>query len=305
MWKSVLALTCLSVISGCVQFVSNPVTPDLRGAYSIETVSATISQEKIPDRYDKAVNEYLESDRFAEFKEDFVAFAETRGGLEETNAGELFFQYIIEVSIAESVGESFTGDRSASLNIDVNRTIFPNAATMLLVGEVIGISYMLDVSDSTSDTKLIETTKPLSPIVERSLGAGGGLLGIALRGGGTNRLIKDLENMAVAITNSANVIIDKTEVDSGTAEILVVSPVPEAQPSSTEMEPVSEVDSKIDEPASVNRIAPAVLSGGNAINRYETSIDVAAEKVRRYRPGERAPNDEAASDLNKQQLKKL
>ena len=232
MYKIFLCLFIASCLTACVQKAASPVTTEMRTTYAINTINTGLSQEKLPDRYDEAVNEYIASGNLAISSPDFDAFAEEKGGLTDTNSGELYLLYVIHKGVRNIAGSTFVGEREATLNIDVQSTVFPNAATMMLVGEVIGISYMLDVSDDATGTKVLESSERLSPYVDRSAGAGGGLMGLALRGAGASRHVKDLENLAIAVATQVNDILGALEIDKPVAEALVIReapPLPETQ----------------------------------------------------------------------------
>jgi hypothetical protein len=244
MIKIVVAMFATVILSGCVSKVTNPVTSDLRSEYSIDFVTATLPQKKLPDRYDVSATAHIKSKEFSRFRNDFDAFAEERGGLTQTNSSELFLQYIIKSGVKDIAAPIFTGERAATLSIDVQGTTFPNAATMLLVGEVIGISYMLTLSDDATGTKIIETQTKLSPYVDPSWGSGGGLLGMALRSGG-DRHIKDLENLAIAVSTQVNAILGATEINEPVAKTLVLRVAP-AIPAAQETAPAVEDEGDLD-----------------------------------------------------------
>lgn len=232
MYKTFLLIIIASCLTACVQKAASPVTTEMRTTYAINTINTGLSQEKLPDRYDEAVNEYIASGNLAVSHPDFDAFAEKNGGLTETNSGELYLLFVIDKGVRNIASSAFAGKRDATLNIDVQSTVFPNAATMMLVGEVIGISYMLDVSDDATGTKVLESSERLSPYVDRSSGAGGGLMGLALRGAGATRHIKDLENLAIAVSTQVNDILGALEIDEPVAESLVIReapPLPDTQ----------------------------------------------------------------------------
>jgi hypothetical protein len=226
MSKIVLAFCAAAILSACVSKVNNPVTSDLREQFTVEKINVALSQEQLPDRYDESVNEYVASEDFARFRDEFIAFADERGGLTEQNSSELFLQHILEKGVQSLPATGFAGDRAATLNVDIQSTAFPNAATMMLVGEVIGISYMFDLTDDITGAKIIESKTRLSPFVDRSAGAGGGLLGMAMRGSGTERHIKDLENLAIAAATQINNILGASQIEEPVAKALAINQPP-------------------------------------------------------------------------------
>lgn len=214
-------VVCIVLSAGCVQSVTNPITDEFRNGFTIRELGTNLTQEKLPNRYDTAVNEIIASDEFARYREAFDDFATKRGGLTETNSGEMYLLFLIHSSVDDTKAEYFTGDRPATLNIDVQNTTFPNAATMLLVGEIISISYKLKLVDNESGIDLL-ASETLTPAVNRSAGAGGGLLGVVARGGGTNRHVKDLENMALAVSGQVRAILGEEKIPEPVAKALTI-----------------------------------------------------------------------------------
>lgn len=220
------AMAGLVLTSACVSNVDNPVTAEFREAYSIQSVETTLTkQPEVPDRYNEAVMTYVGGEDIDPADQaSFEAFAEAKGGLSETNAGDLFLQWLIEDGLEERLASRYTGTGSASIDITIQDTTFPNTATMMLVGEIIGINYDVSMTDSSTGKVLVATNEQLVPFVERSAGAGGGLLGLALRGGGTDRHIMDLDRVAEAVVSELETILTKSEVMEPIAKKLTVSP---------------------------------------------------------------------------------
>ena len=91
---------------------------------------------------------------------------------------------------------------------------------MMLVGEVIGVTYEFELRDAATGEILVGTTEPIAPFVQRSAGAGGGMLGLALRGGGSNRHVMDLQNLATASSEEIVAILSGGEIFPGDVEKL-------------------------------------------------------------------------------------
>jgi len=218
-------LTC----SACVSNVASPVSDGYRANLRLDGIHVEFpDEERIPDRYDRSVMNYLDSGtaESTDPRSEFIDFAQSRGGLTEESAGELLLEYLVQDEVTRSVGRTFRGDRAAMLRLDIVDTVFPNAATMMLVGEVIGIRYDFAVTETETGRTLIESSEALAPPVTRSMGAGGGLLGLALRGG-EDRHLRDLENMASAIAYQLRGILTGADIPQPVAEDVIVYPLAE------------------------------------------------------------------------------
>ncbi|MCR9129688.1 MAG: hypothetical protein NXI12_09210 [Alphaproteobacteria bacterium] len=205
-----LAAACLAAVgtTACVSQVETPVGSDIRSAYALVDTRTDLAEgRQVPDRYDRSVASLIDDPEG--FSEDYVARmdAYAEGGLSEDNGGETLLAMLINEETSARLTRNFTGERPARLNVEVVSTTFPNTATMMLVGEVIGLQYEFELVDVETGEIVVESVEPIAPIVDRSAGAGGGLLGLALRGGGENRHLLDLENMANATAQELAAIL--------------------------------------------------------------------------------------------------
>tara|TARA_R110000868_G_scaffold13584_1_gene63152 strand:+ start:4293 stop:5048 length:756 start_codon:yes stop_codon:yes gene_type:complete len=223
-----ICAAALFACSACASMAPSPVTAEYRSDYALNSISVRLPEEdKIPDRYDASVNRILAADdRIASDDEAaFRLYAENRGGLTGDNSGELFLEYLVASALERQLPGFYTGDRASGLQVEIVSTTFPNAATMMLVGEIIGTQFDITLIDAASGAVLVETTEPLSPFVQPSAGAGGGLLGIALRGG-QDRHLMDLQRIAAAITNDTIAVLAGQQIYPHNVERLAVNPVP-------------------------------------------------------------------------------
>jgi hypothetical protein len=194
--------------TACVSKVGSPVGADLRSAYTlVETRAALTEGDSIPDRYDRSVTALMEDPEG--FSDDYEArmAAHAGGELPADGRGEALLTFLIADQTNGRVASGFTGERPARLDVEVVSTTFPNAATMMLVGEVISLGYTFELVDVETGQALVQSNEPIYPIIERSAGVGGGLLGLALRGGGEGRHLLDLENMADATAQELAAIL--------------------------------------------------------------------------------------------------
>lgn len=227
MHKILVPVLALIVCSACVSNVASPVGDSYRSALILDGVTVALpAEDRIPDRYDRSVMEYLETDNAmsANGIETFMQFASERGGLREDRAGELMLEYLIEDELNRRLTGVFRGSDPAVLEVDIVSTTFPNAATMMLVGEIISVGYDFELTVGASGQIAVSTTEPLTPIVDRSAGAGGGLLGLALRGG-ENRHLRDLQNMATAVSEQLTDILAGRMLLENQAERVSVQPL--------------------------------------------------------------------------------
>jgi hypothetical protein len=227
-----ILLICGIILAGCsacAGLAPSPVTGEYRTSYSLGAIRVDLpDEERIPDRYDGSINRILESDDGLASDQEaaFRAYAEARGGLTEDNSGELFLEYMIQSQLERQLPGFYVGDREATLNVEIVSTVFPNTATMLLVGEVIGIGYEFSLTDTDQDAAMVESVEPMRPFVQPSAGAGGGLLGIALRGGGDRHLM-DLQRMATALSNQAIAILGGQQINPGDVKRIAVYAMPD------------------------------------------------------------------------------
>lgn len=226
--RSILA--CVGVLLACTACATtepSPVTADYRDSFRVVALSAALEDgREIPDRYDTSVNELMQNPAIVSSRQatDFQAFADTRGGLTPTNSGELFLEFLIQTELDLLVTPHYRGERPAELELTITSTTFPNAATMMLVGEMIGISYEYTLSDLETESPLVRTMQPVSPFVDRSAGAGGGLLGLALRSG-EDRHILDLQNMADAVVADVTNTLRGDPIAKGRSRRIAILPI--------------------------------------------------------------------------------
>ncbi|MEQ8406084.1 MAG: hypothetical protein RKE49_13385 [Oceanicaulis sp.] len=230
-----LKLAAIGVLAlfatACASKVQSPVGADIRSAYAlVETRAALTEGETVPDRYDRSVSDMVaDPDAFTNDHGSRLAeFVEDHPGLSDDAGGERMLGFLIEEEAQALAQGHFDGQRPARLEVEVTSTTFPNAATMMLVGEVIAIAFDFTLVDAVTGDVLAESTQPISPFVNRSAGAGGGLLGLALRGGGDTRHLMDLQAMASATSAMLNDILSGGEIDQFVNNRITVNPVPDA-----------------------------------------------------------------------------
>ena len=184
---------------GCASQVVNPVGPEFRRAYGVERVEvALVDPQGLPDRYDEAVTKFYGETMPESEKTAFDAFRE---GSAEDEIAEQYLVYRIDTILNARVPQSYRGDRPAQAVVEITNTTFPNAATMMLVGELKNITYDLRLTDALDGDVLVETPKQVGVVGDSSAGAGGGLLGMALRSG---QHMNDLETLATNAAESAS-----------------------------------------------------------------------------------------------------
>lgn len=210
--KKIITLVALCgaalLSTACVSKVASPVGEDLRSAYTLVETRAALSEgDRIPDRYDRSVTALMEDPDGFDAAYQARLEAHAGGEMAVDERGETLLTFLIADLTNGRVAGGFTGERPARLDVEVVSTTFPNAATMMLVGEVIGLSYEFELVDVETGETLVESNAPIAPIIDRSAGAGGGLLGLALRGGGEGRHLLDLENMADATAQELTAIL--------------------------------------------------------------------------------------------------
>ena len=194
---TVVALGFLA--QGCASQVVNPVGPEFRRAYDVERVKVELTDpEGLPDRYDEAVATFYAETMPPGEKEAFDAF---RVGTSEEEMAEQYLVYRIDTILNDRVPPTFRGERPAEITVSITNTTFPNAATMMLVGEIKNITYDMRFVDGVDGDVLAETPKRMVVAGDRSAGAGGGLLGMALRSG---QHMNDLETLATNAAESAS-----------------------------------------------------------------------------------------------------
>lgn len=223
----VLVSMAMLMTTACASQVASPFGAETSSQLEIGSIDVQLSEDdRVPDRYDESVMQLIDPDFEGRLDQrvidDLTTFADAHGGIQPDTAGERMLEFLIAQELEDRLSDSFTGSRPVSVNVDILSSTFPNAATMLLVGEVIGLTYEVSVTDDTSGNILLDTNTPISPMVDRSAGAGGGLLGMALRGGGSNRHILDLQAMARAAGAEIEAILEGGSIYGSDANKLVV-----------------------------------------------------------------------------------
>lgn len=222
-------LVAVVACSACSTVRPSPVGPVYSDTYSINEIEVRLTEGgRVPNRYDASVMDILADDeRISERqKEEFQNFAASHGGLTDENAGELFLEFLVWDRLGRLLPGYYRGEADSALNVEIVSTTFPNTATMLLVGEVIGTSYEFTLTDQRTGDVVVETTERIVPIVQPSAGSGGGLLGIALRGSNEHRHLLDLQRMADAIANELTDIIARNAIHSTDVDKIAVHAIP-------------------------------------------------------------------------------
>ena len=201
--NSIAVVASFFALTACATTATTPVNSATINQLKFMSVDVNFSEDRsIPDVYDKAVKTLVSGDEAANSTASgsFLKYVNENGGSGENDdlLAERYLEYRIGEEISSGLATSLNGERSVDIIIDIDKVQTPNAATMFLVGEIKGIRYDMDVVDSTTKEIVIDLTKPSSPFVERSAGAGGGLLGMALRAGKDTNLT-DLEQLAAAV----------------------------------------------------------------------------------------------------------
>ena len=202
-FKHILLATALMGLSACATTAPTPVDNSLINSLKFSAVNVKFAEDRsIPTVYDNAVKTLIdtgEPDTSAAIK-SFMAYVDANGGsgTENDRLAERYLEYRIAEEVKFGLSTSLNGTKPIDVLINVEKVQTPNAATMLLVGEVKGIEYDLDVVNSETKEVVLDLSKSSSPFVERSVGAGGGLLGMALRSG-KNTNLTDLEQLASAV----------------------------------------------------------------------------------------------------------
>jgi len=208
------------VVTGCASTMPNPISSKMTSSYESRQISVSLAKgEKIPDRYDKAAREYIDFFIDTEQKnkiEDFIVNSTPSNVDGEDYTGEALLLWLVKDKLNSRLNSQLSGDVQVDIDVELASSVWPNAATMMLVGEVIGASFNFSVEE-VDGSLLIESSKPIRPIVSRGKGAGGGVLGMALRGGGSQHL-NDLQRVADSIANSLIEILTGKELSKVTLE---------------------------------------------------------------------------------------
>lgn len=229
MYRVLVCVIAVITCSACSTLQPSPVGPAYADTYAISEVEVRLTEgDRVPNRYDASVMAILSDDARISDRQraDFDRYAESRGGLTEENAGEFFLEFLVWDRLTRVLPGYYRGAAESQLNVEIVSTIFPNTATMMLVGEVIGTGYEFSLVDRRTGDIVVETNDRITPVVEQSSGAHGGLLGIALRGGNEHRHLLDLQRMADAIANEITDIIARNAIHSADVERVIVRPIP-------------------------------------------------------------------------------
>ena len=179
MKKTILLSTTISILlSACASQIKNPISEQIVSTYDAGAVHVRLADgKKIPDRYDTAAREYLEigaSDKERAAFEAFAAGLKPKADDDADFTGEAYLMWLIYRQLDTRMNIALRGETEADLNVELQTTTWPNAATMMLTGERIGTSFEFSLSDG-SERPVVETVGAVSPIIQPNPGAGGGL----------------------------------------------------------------------------------------------------------------------------------
>ena len=152
-FKHILLATALMGLSACATTAPTPVDNSLINSLKFSTVNVKFAEDRsIPTVYDNAVKTLIdtgEPDTSAAIK-SFMAYVDANGGsgTENDRLAERYLEYRIAEEVKFGLSTSLNGTKPIDVLINVEKVQTPNAATMLLVGEVKGIEYDLDVVNS-------------------------------------------------------------------------------------------------------------------------------------------------------------
>lgn len=209
------------VLTACATSVTSPVSKSFAETAQYSKVDVTFAEDRsVPGVYDAAVQRLMDADDGETLDlARFQTYIDSHGGAgdEGSNLAERYLEYRISDEVSALLKANLTGETPVDVAINIEKVITPNAATMLLVGELKGIEYDLEVVNAVSGDVMLDLTKPSSPPVERSAGATGGLLGLALRSGKDTNL-EDLEQMILAVSEEVGQIMGGTDVNVGVAK---------------------------------------------------------------------------------------
>ena len=223
-----IVLAALS-LGACAASIQSPVSADFRDPFVLQDVNAVLAGPgRLPERYNESISALLADtvitgEAHERINDDLAAFIEDRGGFSPQTSGARVLEFLTANKIEAELDGVFTGFRPARLDVRIVSTTFPNAATMLLGGEMIAVRFMFELSDARTGAVLVATERPLAPYVQGSAGATGGVLGLALRGGGQNRHVMDLQSVADAIAREIAAILSGGEISALTSERIRVN----------------------------------------------------------------------------------
>ena len=217
------ALACSVLgLAACATTAPTPIKGATINQFKLSAVDVDFSETRsIPEVYDNAVKALIDGDGYQNSVGvvNFQKYVDANGGAgnDGDQLAERYLEYRIEEEIKSALKTSLNGPTPVDIVIKIDKVQTPNAATMLLVGEIKSIRYDLDVIKSGTNNIMIDLSEPSTPFVERSAGAGGGLLGLALRSG-TDTNLSDLEQLASAVSVEVSQImlgpvVNKTVLD--------------------------------------------------------------------------------------------
>lgn len=211
-----------AILGACSTTAPNPVAADFRQSLGFGGVEVAFNDARsVPGVYDRAVRRLLDGDEAGLLdREDFDVYLGSRGGAgaEDEHLAERYLEYRIASELVSTLGANLRGEVPVDVLVNVERVLTPNAATMLLVGEIKGVHYDLDVvSADGADTVLLDLTEVSKPRVDRSSGGGGGLLGLAIRAGADTN-VRDLEQMVAAVSGEVSGILASDTVNKSVAD---------------------------------------------------------------------------------------
>ena len=213
-----LSASLAILLPACASNAKNPISEQIVSAYNAGTVSVSLAEgKKIPNRYDKAAREYLDTSASDTERAEFEAFANGLAPSADDDSdytGEAFLTWLIYRQLDGRMETALRGETEAALDVELQSTTWPNTATMMLVGEMIGTSFEFSLTDG-NEQPVVESVGAVSPFIQRSAGAGGGLLGLALRSGSSQQLT-DLERVADGAVNLVMDILTASELPSAT-----------------------------------------------------------------------------------------
>lgn len=198
--KSLAFAAAAFLLPACASNAKNPISSEVITTYDAGVISVSLADgKKIPDRYDEAARTYLNTSASASEKASFDEFSQDlqpSAPSDDDYTGEAFLTWLIKRQLEGRMDVALQGDTETTLDVELKSTTWPNTATMMLVGEMIGTNFEFSLTDE-NDEAIVESVGEISPLVQRSAGAGGGLLGLALRSGGSQHLT-DMERVADA-----------------------------------------------------------------------------------------------------------
>lgn len=225
MKKLSAALLCSSVmIVGCTTTVVSPVDYQVLDLVSMPDVKVVMNDKaNLPPAYDNAVRREVDSNTRSRVMDQFADYLETGVdvGDADSELAEVYFSWSVERNLNQNLRGYFEGDTPSDLQLDIENITTPNAATMMLVGEMKSVKYDLELTSETAEYPIVAMTAPVVVQAEKSAGAGGGLLGMALRAGDGQHL-SDLHQLIASVSRDVHAIFSGVGVSAPTAKKLMV-----------------------------------------------------------------------------------